>query len=224
MRSPLFDAAYNETQSQDPFVLQSNYMLKVTLGAPVIARKGAMVAYQGNVSFEHKGAGSVAKMMKRLVTSEDTPLMTVQGQGDVFFADTGKNIFLIDLDGGQDALSVNGGNLLAFQQTLDHDVHRVKGAGMLTGGMFNTVIHGQGRIALTCDGVPLILDCSQQPTFVDMNAAVCWSANLTPQVHNSMNMKSMVRGGSGEAFQYVFHGPGFVIVQPSEWTPVAGQS
>jgi uncharacterized protein (AIM24 family) len=27
----------------------------------------------------------------------------------------------------------------------------------------------------------------------------------------------MLRGGSGEAFQYAFHGPGFVVVQPSEW-------
>jgi uncharacterized protein (AIM24 family) len=35
-----------------------------------------------------------------------------------------------------------------------------------------------------------------------------------------MNMKSMLRGGSGEAFQYSFHGPGFVVVQASEWAPV----
>ena len=34
-----------------------------------------------------------------------------------------------------------------------------------------------------------------------------------------MNMRSLLRGGSGEAFQYAFHGPGFVIVQPSEWVP-----
>ncbi len=33
-----------------------------------------------------------------------------------------------------------------------------------------------------------------------------------------MNMKSMLRGGSGEAFQYAFHGPGFVVVQAYEWT------
>jgi uncharacterized protein (AIM24 family) len=34
-----------------------------------------------------------------------------------------------------------------------------------------------------------------------------------------MNMRSMMRGGSGEAFQYLFHGPGFVVVQPSEDAP-----
>ena len=34
-----------------------------------------------------------------------------------------------------------------------------------------------------------------------------------------MKFSSMIRGGSGEAFQYAFHGPGFVVVQPSEWAP-----
>ena len=70
-------------------------------------------------------------------------------------------------------------------------------------------------------GKPVVLDCSQQPTYVDTQAAVCWSANLVPGIHNAMNMKSMLRGGSGEAFQYAFHGPGFVVVQAYEWTAAA---
>jgi uncharacterized protein (AIM24 family) len=43
---------------------------------------------------------------------------------------------------------------------------------------------------------------------------------------SSMNVRSLVRGGSGEAFQYVFSGPGFVIVQPNEWVtpPSQGRS
>ncbi|MBS2936618.1 AIM24 family protein [Nocardioides sp. J2M5] len=184
------------------------------LGEPVLAAKGAMVAYQGQVTFEHKSAGSLGKMMRRLVTSEDTPLMTVSGQGEVFFADTAKDVFLVALEG--DGLSVNGTALLAMDATLDYDVHRVKGAGMMSGGMFNTLIQGHGTVALTSDGQPLILDCSQTPTYVDINAAVCWSANLVPQVVSSMNMRSMLRGGTGEAFQYAFSGPGFVVVQPSE--------
>jgi uncharacterized protein (AIM24 family) len=31
----------------------------------------------------------------------------------------------------------------------------------------------------------------------------------------------LLRGGTGEAFQYAFHGPGFVVVQPSEGYPIA---
>ena len=70
-------------------------------------------------------------------------------------------------------------------------------------------------------GKPVVLDCSTQPTNVDVQAAVAWSANLVPRVVSSMNMKSMLRGGSGEAFQYSFHGPGFVVVQPHEWVAPA---
>ncbi|MGH3481115.1 MAG: AIM24 family protein, partial [Nocardioidaceae bacterium] len=107
---------------------------------------------------------------------------------------------------------------------LHWDVHRTKGAGMFTGGLFNTLIQGQGDIALTSDGEPMILDCSQQPTYVDPQSAVCWSANLSPDVVSSINVKSMLRGGSGEAMQYAFHGPGFVVVQPSEGPTVPPHS
>lgn len=214
MRSDLFDQTNLEVQSTDRFALQSSRMLKVTLGQPVLAIKGVMVAYQGDVTFEHKAAGSMGKLLKKVVTSEDNPLMTVAGTGEVFFADTAKNVFILNLEG--DGITINGRNLLAFDATLDHDIRRVKGAGMAAGGLFNTLVNGHGQVAVVADGPPMILDCSQQPTYVDVNAAVCWSANLTPQIHNSMNMKSMMRGGSGEAFQYAFQGPGFVVVQPSE--------
>jgi uncharacterized protein (AIM24 family) len=214
MRSELFDQANQENPTTERWSLHHRKTLRTVLGEPVLAAKGSMVAFQGQVTFEHKSAGSVGKMMRRLVTSEDTPLMTVAGQGEVFFADTAKDIFLVRLEG--DGLSVNGSALLAMDATLEYDVHRVKGAGMMTGGMFNTLIQGHGTVALTSDGQPLILDCSGPPTYVDMNAAVCWSANLVPQVVSSMNMRSMLRGGTGEAFQYAFQGPGFVVVQPSE--------
>jgi uncharacterized protein (AIM24 family) len=214
MRSDLFAAEHNEVQTQERFALQSKKMLKVTLGPDVLSAKGAMVAFQGQVQFHHEGSGSLAKFAKRLATSEDQPLMRVSGSGEVFFAREGYPIFLIRLEG--DGISVNGSSLLAFDANLHWDVHRTKGAGMFSGGLFNTLIQGQGDIALTSDGEPMILDCSQQPTFVDPQSAVCWSANLSPNVVSSMNMKSMLRGGSGEAVQYSFHGPGFVVVQPSE--------
>lgn len=214
MKSDLFAQANLEVQSTDRFALQNPRMLKVTLGEPVLATKGVMVAYQGQVTFEHKAAGSFGKLMKKVMTSEDNPLMTVAGQGEVFFADTAKNVFILTLEG--DGISINGRNLLAFDATLEHDIRRVKGVGVAAGGLFNTIVQGTGQVALVADGDPMILDCSQQPTYVDVNAAVCWSANLQPQLHNSMTMRSSLRGGSGEAFQYAFQGPGFVVVQPSE--------
>lgn len=215
MQSELFDQSNLEVNSQERFGLQNSQMLRVHLGADVLAVKGSMVAYQGQVQFIHEKAGGFGKLVKKLATSEDMPLMRVTGQGEVFFANQAGYVYLMNLSG--EGLSVNGRNLLAFDATLTWDINRVKGAGMMAGGLFNTTVSGNGTLALCSGGKPVVLDCSQQPTYVDVQAAVAWSANLVPQVVSSMNMSSMLRGGSGEAFQYAFHGPGFVVVQSSEW-------
>lgn len=220
MRSDLFSQDNLEVQAGQRFALQNSQMLRVSVGdgAEVLAVKGSMVAFQGQVKFDHEKAGSMGKLLKKVLTAEDVPLMRVSGRGEVFFANEAGYVFLLDLDG--DGLSVNGRNLLAFDATLGWDINRVKGAGMMAGGLFNTTIQGTGQAALCSVGKPLVLDCSQQPTYVDVQAAVAWSASLVPNVVSSMNLKSMLRGGSGEAFQYSFHGPGFVVVQASEWAPV----
>ncbi len=222
MQSELFDQSNQEVQATQRFAQQNSQLLRVVLGDDVLAVKGSMVAFQGQIEFTHEKAGSVGKLLKKMVTSEDNPLMRVSGQGEVFFANEAGYIFLVELTG--DALSVNGRNLLAFDSALQWDINRVKGAGILAGGLFNTTVHGQGTVALCTVGKPVLLDCSQQPTYVDTQACVAWSANLVPQVVNSMKMSSLIRGGSGEAFQYAFHGPGFVVVQPYEWKPVNTQT
>ena len=109
---------------------------------------------------------------------------------------------------------------LAFDGSLNWDIKRIQGAGFMAGGLFNLFLQGQGMVAVTSDGPPMLLDCSQQPTFVDPQAAVCWSANLQPQIKNDFKMGSLIGRGSGESFQLGFHGPGFVVVQPSEGVPV----
>jgi uncharacterized protein (AIM24 family) len=222
MKSELFTQSNLEVTGERRFALQNPQLLRVALGPDVLAVKGAMVAYQGQVAFHHEKSGSMGKLLKKVVTSEDMPLMRVSGQGEVFFANDAGYVYLIDLDG--DGISVNGRNLLAFDAAMSWDINRVKGAGMMAGGLFNTTVSGQGTAALCTVGHPVVLDCGTQPTYVDVQAAVAWSANLVPQVVSSMNMKSMLRGGSGEAFQYAFHGPGFVVVQPHEWVAPAASA
>jgi uncharacterized protein (AIM24 family) len=238
MKSQLFEQSHLEVQAADRFTLQNSQLLRVALGPDVLAVKGAMVAYQGQVAFHHEKSGSMGKLLKKVLTSEDMPLMRVSGQGEVFFANEAGYVYLLELgaggeahgggghngDPGSDGISVNGRNLLAFDAALSWDINRVRGAGMMAGGLFNTTVSGSGTVALCTVGKPVVLDCSQQPTYVDVQACVAWSANLVPQVVSSMNMRSLLRGGSGEAFQYAFHGPGFVVVQPHEWVAPAQQS
>lgn len=219
MRSQLFDAKHTAPlTSQERWASQSSKMLRVGLGPDVLAAKGAMVAYTGQLTFQHEGAGSMGRLVRRMISSDDAPLMRVAGQGLCYFARLSEDVFMIELEG--DAISIGGSNLLAFDASLNWDIKRVQGIGaMASAGLFNTVIDGRGTVAITSDGPPMLMDCSQQPVFVDPQAILGWSANLVPNVVSSMNIRSMLRGGTGEAFQLAFHGPGFAIVQPSEGAP-----
>lgn len=220
MRSSLFDQANLEVQSEQTFALQNPQLLRVHLSGDVLAVKGAMVAYQGQMRFDHERAGSMGKLFKKVVTGEDVSLMRVSGEGEVFFASEAGFVHLLELTG--DGVSINARNLLAFDSRIAWDIKRVQGAGMMSGGLFNTTLQGAGTVAIHTLGQPVVLDCSRQPTYVDVQSCVGWSLGLTPQITSSMNMRSMLRGGSGEAFQYAFHGSGFVIVQPSEGVPQVG--
>ena len=158
MRSELFSAENLEKESAQPGLrLQNSKMLKVELNGEVMARTGAMVAYQGQVQFQALGSGGVGKWLKSKLTGEGVPLMKMTGRGDVFLADRAADIHLIDLEPG-DALSINGANVLAFESTLQYDIKMVQGMGMLSiAGLFNCVFTGQGRIAITTKGTPVVL-------------------------------------------------------------------
>ncbi len=222
MRSTLFDAANHEIQTQERWALQSKKMLRCSLNPEspeIIAAAGAMVAYQGAMDFSYQGSGGGMRMLKKMTTGEGGNLQRVRGHGEVFFAKHANELFLLQLEG--DAITLNTRNLLAFDSSVQWDIRSLGGAGMLAGGLFNLLLQGHGMVAVASDGPPMLLDCSQQPTYVDPQAAVCWSANLQPTLKNDFKLGSLIGRGSGEAFQLAFHGPGFVVVQPSEGPVVA---
>lgn len=194
---------------------QSAKALKYAVNGECLARQGSMVAFRGNLQFEKKGQG-VGKFLQRALTGEGVPLMSVRGQGEAWFAHFDRNCFLVDLVPG-DALTINGRNILVFDSSLQYDIRMVQGVGMAGGGLFNCVFTGQGRLGLVCAGTPIIIPVHPQaPVFVDTDAVVGWSAHLQTSLNRSQSFGSMVRGGSGEAFQLRLDGEGFVIVQPSE--------
>ena len=207
---------FQETKSEQPFALQNSKLLKVSLDQITIqAKAGAMVAYQGDVSFEHAGSGGLGRMMKKAVSGEGTTLMKMSGTGEVFLADTAQDIHLIYLE--NDAITVNGSNLLAFDSGIDWDIKRVEGvSGMMGSGLFNTALNGTGWVAIVSDGPPVLLNTGEAPTFADPQAAITWSGNLQTTVKTDVNLKSFIGKGSGESVQMGFVGQGWVLVQPSE--------
>lgn len=193
--------------------LQNPRMLRVTLGADVIARQGSMVAFQGEIDFDHEGPGSIGRLLKKAVTGEGLPLMRCTGTGELFLAHDGDSIHVVTLEDG--GISVNGGNLLAFDPTLEWDIERVGGAAIVGGGLFNTTLRGTGWVAVTAHGTPVTLR-TDRPTYADMDAAIAWSADLEVGIHRTVKARAVLGRGSGELAQLAFSGTGFVVVQASE--------
>lgn len=218
MRSALFAAENLEKESAQPGLrLQNSKMLKVELNGEIMARTGAMVAYQGQMQFQALGSGGMGKWLKQKLTGEGVPLMKVSGRGDLFLADRAADVHLIDLEPG-DAITINGANVLAFESTVQYDIRMVQGLGMFSSaGMFNCVFSGQGRIAITTKGTPVVLNVDQ-PTYADPQAAICWSASLQTGYHRAdqLGIGTLLGRTTGEAFTMSFAGQGFVVVQPSE--------
>jgi uncharacterized protein (AIM24 family) len=207
---------FKETEGTEAFNLQNSKLLKVELSDVTIqAKLGSMVAYQGDVNFEHAGSGGMSRMLKKAVTNEGTTLMKISGKGEVFLADMAQDVQLLKLDGDQ--ITANGANVLAFDAGIDWDIKRVEGAsGMLGGGLFNMELKGSGWVALVSDGPPVLIEIDGEETCADPQAAITWSSDLSTSVKTDVNVKTLVGRGSGETIQVAYSGKGWLLVQPSE--------
>ena len=213
--------AFDEVETGEAFTLQNRRLLKVELSeGSIFAKNGSMVAYQGDVHFEHKGGG-LGRFLKKAATGESMRLMQASGSGELFLAHQAMLVHTLSLRG--DSITVNGSNILAFGEGIEWDVTRVKGgtAGMLAGGLFNIHLSGSGPVALMSDGEPVRLNVAGAPTFADPQAAIAWSGGVTTNLKTDFQAKSLVGLGSGETIQVGFSGDGWVLVQPSEGRPVA---
>ena len=208
---------FRETETGQAFTKQNSKLLKVELNQITIqAKLGSMVAYQGDVTFEHAGSGGMGRMLKKAVTGEGTQLMKMSGAGEVFLANFAQDIHLLKLE--NEAITCNGANVLAFDAGIDWDIKRVEGvSGMLGGGgLYNMALAGSGWVAVMSDGPPVLLTTGETPTFADPQAAITWSGNLQTTMKADVNLKTLIGKGSGETMQMGFVGQGWVLVQPSE--------
>ncbi|MFD7459906.1 MULTISPECIES: AIM24 family protein [unclassified Streptomyces] len=218
MKGDLFSSEHMVRPASGPgMTVENAKCVRYTVDGEMLARQGAMIAYRGDLAFERKGQG-VGGMLKRAVTGEGLPLMTVRGRGEAWFAHEAQNCFVVEVGPG-DEFTVNGRNVLCFDATLAYRIATVKGAGIAGGGLFNSVFTGQGRLGLVCEGNPLVIPVTPRlPVHVDTDAVVGWTAGLATSLHRSQTIGSMLRGGSGEAVQLKLEGEGHVVVRPSEAT------
>lgn len=220
MQSPLF--GYTEQQSQDRYTVQNPQLLRVALTGhdDVLARKGAMVAYQGLIDFD----GEYQTQSQRTAgarTGEGLDLMRCSGQGTVYFANLAQYIHVVDVD--QEGITVDSAYVLALDSTLHTEVIAVDSQYGISGsGKYQLNVSGRGKVALMTSGQPLMMQVTQDKYVnADADAIVAWSSSLRVQMQaqtHSSNVRRR-RGDTGEGWELSFLGQGFALVQPSEVMP-----
>jgi len=220
MQSPLF--ALTEQQSQDRYTIQNPQLLRVALTGQddVLARKGAMVAYQGLMDFDGEYQSS-SQRRARASTGEGLDLMRCSGQGTVYLANLAQYIHVVDVD--QDGITVDSAYVLALDSTLHTEVIAVDSQYGISGsGKYQLNISGRGKVALMTSGQPLMMQVTPDKYInADADAVVAWSTSLRVQMQAQTHSSGVFRrrGNTGEGWELSFLGQGFALVQPSEVMP-----
>ncbi|MDT7704426.1 MAG: hypothetical protein QOG20_33 [Pseudonocardiales bacterium] len=202
----------------------------VSPGREILARRGAMLAYTGDVTFSpvHTGPGGAGGMVGRMMQGEHVPMMVAQGQGTVHYGYRGLYVSIIDVD-GSGPLSVEADRLVAHEASLQSAVvflgsqGGIRGAvrGAVSGqGLFTTQLHGYGSVAVLSHGGTIAIPVDgMRPVAVDPQAYVAHIGQVNVDISASVGWRDAVGRGSGEAIQLKLTGQGTVYVQASEQKP-----
>ncbi|WP_030764589.1 MULTISPECIES: TerD family protein [unclassified Streptomyces] len=209
---------YKEAPTGTRWTPQNQQLMRVDLamgGQAVLARQGSMVLYQGKVDFSYKGAGFAGRIVGN-ATGQEMQLMRCTGRGQVFLAENGAHLHAIELQG--DGICVSAEAVLAFDESLQHEVRRIEGHGIPGGALFTMQFQGTGTVIVKTHGVPVVLPVTPT-TFADSNAIVAWSSASQVIISSQVRLRrNAYPGHSGETVNLQFRGaPGnFIVVQPYE--------
>ncbi|WP_418959024.1 TerD family protein [Streptomyces tritici] len=211
-------APYREAPTGNRWTPQNQQLMRVDLqmgGNAVLARQGSMVMYQGKVDFAYKSAGFAGRIVGN-ATGQEMQLMRCTGRGQVFLAENGAHLHPIELQG--DGICVSAENVLAFDESLQHEVRRIEGHGIPGGALFTMQFQGTGTVIVKTHGIPVVLPVTPT-TFADCNAVVAWSSASQVILSSQVRLRrNAYPGHSGETVNLQFRGaPGnFIVVQPYE--------
>ena len=192
----------------------------------VLARRGAMLGYSGDVVFRpvHGQGRGVGGAVGAALSRESVPMMATTGSGQVLYGFRGLHVTALDLD-GRAPLFVEADRLLAHDADLQTSVQLIASGGVrgaLRGaasgqGLFTTQVSGVGAVALLSHGGTFALEVGPgEVVGVDPQAYVGHVGALSVDLRARAGWRDAVGRGSGEAFQLHVTGSGTVYVQASE--------
>lgn len=104
---------------QGSFELETERILELNLDGMMWTKMGSMISYRGDVKFtrEKMLEQGLGQLLKKTITGEGTRLTKVEGRGQVYLADAGKKVTVLNLN--NETVFVNGNDLLAFEPSID---------------------------------------------------------------------------------------------------------
>ncbi len=176
-------------------------------------RKGKMIAFYGNLSFEAMGSGVVDMLARHAFNAPKYihNFVVAQGQGQLILGDNGNDIACYDLDAAN--MTIRAKNLLGFTKNVICQESTLPG--------YLTLL-GTGKIIASSNGPVHFLEL---PCRVDEQAVLGWADCPSPSyrydyehVKGFVSTVGAITGYtlSGEEKQVDFTGAGTVLVQSSE--------
>ena len=182
-----------------------------------MARQGTMVAYQGEVAFDYQSAGGIGKMLKKAVTGEGVDLMRVQRHRATCSSPTSPPTCTSWSWTAPTASRSTAPACWPSSRRCTWDIKMIGSAGMLGGGLFNTLLHRQRQDRDHHRGTPVVLTGRRADLRRHRRGGrlVGLAADLDQVVGLQADRRCSAaaparRSSSG------FAGQGFVVVQPSE--------
>ena len=183
------------------FALHENGFLEINFARSVYVKRGTVSSYSGNLKFVAESGllGTTAQTMVKAA-----------GQGKIFVYEKGRKTFLLDLN--EEFIYVEGGNLLALEDTLTYRVEPIYDAAYQR--KIDTLkIFGKGSLAISTSIEPLTLRVTREyPLSISSNALVAWTGSLIPTVVDDASLHDVMISNEDKAgFKIRFEGDGVVV-------------
>lgn len=183
------------------FTLHENGFLEINFARSVHVKRGTVSSYSGNLKFVAEST---------LVGTTAQTLVKAVGQGKIFVYEKGRKTFLLDLN--DEFIYVEGGNLLALEDSLTYRVEPIYD-GTYQRKIDTVKIFGKGSLAISTSIEPLTLRVTREyPLSISSNALVAWTGNLIATVVDDQSLDNvMIENTEAGGFKIRFEGDGVVV-------------
>jgi len=186
------------------FTLHENGFLEIDFRKSVYVKRGTVSSYSGNLKFADESG---------LVGTTAQTLVKATGPGKLFVYEKGRKTFLLDLN--DEFIYVEGGNLLALEDSLSYRVEPIYDTSYQK--KIDTVkIFGKGSLAISTSIEPLTLRVTREyPLSISSNSLVAWTGEVIPIVIDEDRQLAavMIEETSDHAFRIRFEGDGVVVAE-----------